>query len=237
MGLRKGCVVSRSGRANMSIGIDLPGVACPPSISRCSISVTPGATMLRRRLTGRPAPSACSIFSVTASIPFLTDTLPASSGEIHRESMCRAPPPPPFDLPGFHDAVSEYAMTMTGLGHKLMTAMARGLRLDDSFFVDRYSGNPVTSLRIRDYPVAAHPPAVNPSIFAVIRTLWAPTPGTPEIADCITIVKLGRNGRPTGGFRWPVAGCSGAPGCTVVLRRAGVERLTQGHYVSASASG
>ncbi|HEY0339369.1 MAG TPA: 2-oxoglutarate and iron-dependent oxygenase domain-containing protein, partial [Steroidobacteraceae bacterium] len=61
------------------------------------------------------------------------------------------------DLPGFHDAVAEYTTTMTGLGHKLMTAMARGLRLDDSFFVDRYSGNPVTSLRIREYPVAGVP--------------------------------------------------------------------------------
>jgi isopenicillin N synthase-like dioxygenase len=57
------------------------------------------------------------------------------------------------DLPGFHDTVREYTTVMTGLGHRLMTTMARGLRLDDSFFVDRYSGNPLTSLRIRDYPV------------------------------------------------------------------------------------
>jgi isopenicillin N synthase-like dioxygenase len=58
------------------------------------------------------------------------------------------------DLPGFHDTVREYTTVMTGLGHKLMTTLARGLRLEDSFFVDRYSGNPVTSLRIRDYPVS-----------------------------------------------------------------------------------
>src|ERR1700761_8613037 len=60
----------------------------------------------------------------------------------------------PADLPGFHDTIREYTATMTGLGHRLMTTMARGLRLEDSYFVDRYSGSPVTSLWIRDYPVA-----------------------------------------------------------------------------------
>ena len=57
------------------------------------------------------------------------------------------------DLPGFQDTVREYATSMTGLGHKLMTTLARGLRLADSFFVDRYSGSPVTTLRIHDHPV------------------------------------------------------------------------------------
>jgi isopenicillin N synthase-like dioxygenase len=58
------------------------------------------------------------------------------------------------DLPGFHDSVREYATSLTGLGHKLMAAMARGLRLNDGFFADHYTGNPRTSLRIGDYPVA-----------------------------------------------------------------------------------
>ncbi len=58
------------------------------------------------------------------------------------------------DLPGFHDGVREYATSLTGLGHKLMAAMARGLRLNDGFFADHYTGNPRTSLRIGDYPVA-----------------------------------------------------------------------------------
>jgi isopenicillin N synthase-like dioxygenase len=58
------------------------------------------------------------------------------------------------ELPGFHDSVREYATSLTGLGHKLMAAMARGLRLNDGFFADHYTGNPTTSLRIGDYPVA-----------------------------------------------------------------------------------
>ena len=58
------------------------------------------------------------------------------------------------DLPGFHDGVREYATSLTGLGHKLMAAMARGLRLNDGFFADHYTGNPRTSLRIGDYPIA-----------------------------------------------------------------------------------
>jgi isopenicillin N synthase-like dioxygenase len=32
--------------------------------------------------------------------------------------------------------------------------MARGLRLDDGFFADHYTGDAMTSLRIGDYPVA-----------------------------------------------------------------------------------
>jgi isopenicillin N synthase-like dioxygenase len=57
-------------------------------------------------------------------------------------------------LPGFHDTVREYATSVTGLGHKLLAAMARGLRLDDGYFADHYTGNARTSLRIGDYPVA-----------------------------------------------------------------------------------
>jgi isopenicillin N synthase-like dioxygenase len=58
------------------------------------------------------------------------------------------------ELPGFHDTVREYATTLTGLGHKLLAAMARGLRLDDGYFADHYTGNPATSLRIGGFPVA-----------------------------------------------------------------------------------
>jgi isopenicillin N synthase-like dioxygenase len=58
------------------------------------------------------------------------------------------------DLPGFHDTVREYATTLTGLGHKLLALMARGLSLDDGYFADHYTGNPSTSLRIGEFPVA-----------------------------------------------------------------------------------
>jgi isopenicillin N synthase-like dioxygenase len=50
------------------------------------------------------------------------------------------------------DAVLEYMTALTGLGHGLMAMIARGLRLDDSYFVDRYTGDPTTLFRIFNYP-------------------------------------------------------------------------------------
>jgi isopenicillin N synthase-like dioxygenase len=124
------------------------------------------------------------------------------------------------DLPGFRDAVHEYTTAMTGLGHKLMTTMARGLRLHDSYFVDRYTGKPATLLRILDYPIAL-PPAVGQR-------------DTGESADrgLLTIVKQGDGGGQQVRFdgRWiDVPAVAGAFVCYVgpVL-----ERLTNGRYVS-----
>ena len=58
-----------------------------------------------------------------------------------------------YQLPGLREAVQEYLTVVTGLGHKLMTLFARGLSLNDGYFVDRYTGNPDTLLR-----VVAHSP-------------------------------------------------------------------------------
>ena len=126
---------------------------------------------------------------------------------------------PRDDLPGFHDAVSEYATTMTGLGHKLMTAMARGLRLDDSFFVDRYSGNPMTSLRIRDYPVAGTPMA---------------EPHDAADRGLLTIVKLGETEGQQVYFDGQWVDVPALPSALLCYVGPVLERLTQGHYVSAS---
>lgn len=62
------------------------------------------------------------------------------------------------DLPGFRDAVLDYMTALTGLGHKLMTSIGRGLRLGDNYFVDRYTGNPTILFRIFNYP--SSPPDV-----------------------------------------------------------------------------
>lgn len=124
------------------------------------------------------------------------------------------------DLPGFHDSVREYATSLTGLGHKLMSAMARGLRLNDGFFADHYTGNPTTSLRIGDYPVALSPSG---------------QPDTDEAGNrrLLTIVKVGD--MPVLEIKhqdcWiEVPGQPGALLCSVgpVL-----ERLTQRHYLCA----
>ncbi len=51
-------------------------------------------------------------------------------------------------LPGFREAVLDYMSALTGLAHRLMTSFGRGLRLGDNYFVDRYTADPATRLRI-----------------------------------------------------------------------------------------
>jgi isopenicillin N synthase-like dioxygenase len=59
------------------------------------------------------------------------------------------------DLPDFREATFEYMQALTGLGHRLMSCIGRGLRLGDTYFVDRYTGRPTTLFRVFNYPPAA----------------------------------------------------------------------------------
>jgi len=122
------------------------------------------------------------------------------------------------DLPGFHDTVREYATTMTGLGHKLMTTMARGLRLADSFFVDRYSGSPVTALRIHDYPV----------LGPVFEARQGGGRGL------LTIVKLGESGGQQVRLDGQWVDIPAIPNALLCYVGPVLEQLTGGHYVSAA---
>ncbi len=45
---------------------------------------------------------------------------------------------------GVQESALDYVSALTGLGHRLMTSIGRGLRLGDHYFVDRYTGNPST---------------------------------------------------------------------------------------------
>ena len=150
------------------------------------------------------------------------------------------------DLPGFHDTVGEYTTTMTGLGHKLMTAMARGLRLDDSFFVDRYSGNPVTSLRIREYPVSGIAAPAIPALRTKMTGIPAggvPTAGAPATSTrvdavagrgLLTIVKPGESEGQQVFFDGQWIDVPALPGALLCYVGPVLERLTHGHYVSAA---
>lgn len=139
----------------------------------------------------------------------------------------------PADLPGFNDAVAEYTTTMTGLGHKLMTAMARGLRLEDSFFVDRYSGNPVTSLRIREYPVVGKPTASVPAPGARAGTMTVLDDAWTD-RGLVTIVKLGESEGQQVYFDSHWVDVPALPSALLCYVGPVLERLTQGHYVSAA---
>jgi isopenicillin N synthase-like dioxygenase len=59
------------------------------------------------------------------------------------------------ELPGLRESVLDYMSALTGLGHRLMTSIGRGLRLGDNYFVDRYTGNPTILFRIFNYPAAS----------------------------------------------------------------------------------
>jgi isopenicillin N synthase-like dioxygenase len=125
------------------------------------------------------------------------------------------------DLPGFQDTVREYATTMTGLGHKLMTTMARGLHLVDSFFVDRYSGNPVTKLSIHDYPV----------MLPGRRAFAADEAGDRGL---LTIVKLGESGGQQVRLNDQWVDVPALPQALLCYVGPVLERLTAGRYVSAT---
>jgi isopenicillin N synthase-like dioxygenase len=124
------------------------------------------------------------------------------------------------DLPGFRDAVHEYTTAMTGLGHKLMTTMARGLRLHDSYFVDRYTGKPATLLRILDYPIAL-PPAVSRR-----------DTGASADRGLLTIVKQGDDGGQQVRFDGRWLGVPAVAGAFLCYVGPVLERLTSGRYVS-----
>lgn len=58
----------------------------------------------------------------------------------------------PSDVPGFRLTVLDYMQAMTGLGHRLMAGIALSLGLDESYFEDRYTAEPLTLFRIFHYP-------------------------------------------------------------------------------------
>src|SRR3954453_10573662 len=63
----------------------------------------------------------------------------------------------PVEIAGFREAVLEYMAALTGLGHRLMAGLALGLRLEESYFADRITGEPLTLFRIFNYPPPADP--------------------------------------------------------------------------------
>jgi isopenicillin N synthase-like dioxygenase len=58
------------------------------------------------------------------------------------------------DVPGFRDAVLQYMESLTQLGHALLSGIALGLGLDENYFRDRYTGEPLILFRIFNYPYA-----------------------------------------------------------------------------------
>jgi isopenicillin N synthase-like dioxygenase len=58
----------------------------------------------------------------------------------------------PAGLPWFRETVLSYMDAMTNLGHRLMAGIALSLDLEESYFADRYTSDPLTLFRIFNYP-------------------------------------------------------------------------------------
>jgi isopenicillin N synthase-like dioxygenase len=65
----------------------------------------------------------------------------------------------PEEPPGLRGTVLEYMAALTQLGHRLMAGIALSLGLEESYFADRYTREPLTLFRIFNYPVPPEPSA------------------------------------------------------------------------------
>ncbi|MBI2823322.1 MAG: isopenicillin N synthase family oxygenase [Planctomycetia bacterium] len=63
------------------------------------------------------------------------------------------------DIPSFREVVLEYLAAMTQLGHRLMAGISLSLGLDENYFADRYTGDPLILFRIFNYPAPPPRPA------------------------------------------------------------------------------
>ena len=72
----------------------------------------------------------------------------------------------PADPPGFREAVLEYIAAVTRLGHALMAGIALSLDLEETYFADRYTSDPLILFRIFNYPPPA-PEAGPEPVFGV----------------------------------------------------------------------
>jgi isopenicillin N synthase-like dioxygenase len=58
----------------------------------------------------------------------------------------------PLNIPQLRETVLEYMQAMTQLGHTLMAGIALSLGLEESYFADRYTCDPLILFRIFNYP-------------------------------------------------------------------------------------
>ncbi|MGH9940111.1 MAG: isopenicillin N synthase family dioxygenase [Blastocatellia bacterium] len=130
----------------------------------------------------------------------------------------------PSNIPEFREAVLEYIAAMTGLGHALMRGIALSLGLDESYFAERYTGDPLILFRIFNYPA---PPTTATTAAA---TGW----GVGEHTDygLLTILKQDESGglQVKSQSRWIEA--HPVPGSFVCNIGDMLDRLTSGLYRS-----
>src|SRR5437868_6665358 len=128
--------------------------------------------------------------------------LPADDPRVLAGTPLHGPNLFPAEPAGLRAALLEYMAALTGLGHRLMAGLALGLGLDESYFADRGTAEPLTLFRVFNYP----PPA-DPALWGVgehtdyglltillqndagglevrSRSRWVPAPPVPDSFVC-----------------------------------------------------
>jgi isopenicillin N synthase-like dioxygenase len=128
--------------------------------------------------------------------------LPADHPLVRAGTPLHGPNLFPTDPPGFREAVLDYLAALTQLGHRLMAGLALSLGLEESYFADRYTGEPLILFRIFNYP-----PPRDPALWGVgehtdyglltillqddagglevrSRSKWVPAPPVPDSFVC-----------------------------------------------------
>jgi isopenicillin N synthase-like dioxygenase len=78
--------------------------------------------------------------------------LPADHPRVKNGTPLHGPNLFPRSVPELREAVLAYMDAMTSLGHALMEGIALSLGLEESYFADRYTREPLTLFRIFNYP-------------------------------------------------------------------------------------
>ncbi len=71
------------------------------------------------------------------------------------------------DIPGFRETVLRYLSSLTLLGHALMRGIALGLRLEDRYFENHHTRDPLILFRIFNYPYAKQAKAADETYWGV----------------------------------------------------------------------
>jgi isopenicillin N synthase-like dioxygenase len=144
--------------------------------------------------------------------------LPADDPRVRAGTPLHGPNLFPAQPAGLRGAVLEYMAALTRLGHRLMAGLALSLNLEESYFADRYTGEPLILFRIFNYPPPADPTlwgVGEHTDYGLLTILWQDDAGGLELKS---------------GSRWVQA--PPIPGSFVCNIGDMLDRMTGGRYRS-----
>src|SRR5262245_36833069 len=110
--------------------------------------------------------------------------LPADHALVRADTPLHGPNLFPAEPPGFRETVLDYMAALTRLGHRLMAGLALSLGMEQAYFADRYTSDPLILFRIFNYP-----PPPDPAFWGVgehtdyglLTILWQDEAGGLEV--------------------------------------------------------